>query len=328
MKLKGIPPWPVYSVAAGVLCVLALLSMLALDRMNWQKGEKSYIFTGARVHKAPKVQVKPAPAIVKEKQAEPRAEAVRKPEPKPKPKPPVKEPVRVRPAPAAAAPRSKVALVVDDMGNSLEALDELLGLGEPVTVSVLPYSPHSRETAEIAHRKGLEVLLHLPLESLNNHDSEAGIEGLIHSGMSEAEVRKTMADDLDRVPYIKGVNNHMGSKVTADEALMRIILEPLKEKGLFFLDSRTSGKSVAYAVARNMGIPAESRQVFLDADGNNGLIKERLLELFRLAQKEGRAIGICHPFRETLQTLKENFHLLKDYGLEAVLASELATPRD
>jgi polysaccharide deacetylase 2 family uncharacterized protein YibQ len=322
MKPKGISRWPVYSVAAGVLCVLALFSMLALDRMNWRKGEKSYIFTGARVPKAPKVQAKPVPKIVKEKPAE----AVRKPEPKPAP--PVKEPVRIQPAPAAAAPRSKVAIVMDDMGNSLEALDELLALGERVTVSILPYSPHSRETAEIAHRNGLEVILHLPLESLNNHDSEAGTEGLIHSGMSEAEVRKTMADNLDRVPYIKGVNNHMGSKVTADEALMRIILEPLKEKGLFFLDSRTSGRSVAYSVALNMGIPAEYRQVFLDADGSDGLIKERLLELFRLAKKEGRAIGICHPFRETLQTLKENVHLLKDYGLEAVFASELATPRD
>jgi hypothetical protein len=324
MKPKGILEWPVYSVAAWVLCVLALLSMLALDRMNWRKGEKSYIFTGARAPEGPKVRIKPAPAIVKEKPAEPPAGAVMKPEPKP----PVKEPVRVKPALAAAASRSMVALVVDDMGNSLEALDELLGLGESVTISVLPYSLHSRETAEIAHREGIEVLLHLPLESLNNHDSEAGMEGLIHSGMSEGEVRKTMADNLDQVPYIKGVNNHMGSKVTADEALMRTILEPLKEKGLFFLDSRTSGKSVAYSVARDMGIPAESRQVFLDADGKSELIKERLLELFRLAQKEGRAIGICHPFRETLQTLKENFHLLKDYGLEAVFASELATPRD
>jgi hypothetical protein len=324
MKPKGIPQWSVYSVAAWVLGGLALLSMLALDRINWRKGEKSYIFTGALVPKAPKIQVKPVPEIFKEERAEPPAEAVRKPEPKSAP--PAKEPVKVRPA--AAAPRSKVAIVMDDMGNSLEALDELLALGERVTVSVLPYSPHSRETAETAHRNGLEVLLHLPLESLNNKDSEAGTEGLIHSGMSEAEVRKIMADDLDRVPFVKGVNNHMGSKVTADEALMRTILEPLKEKGLFFLDSRTSGRSVAYTVARDMGIPAAYRQVFLDADGSNGLIKERLVELFRLAQKEGRAIGICHPFRETLQTLKENFHLLKDYGLEVVFASELATPRD
>ena len=120
----------------------------------------------------------------------------------------------------------------------------------------------------------------------------------------------------------------MGSKVTADEALMRTILEPLKEKGLFFLDSRTTARSVAYTVARDMGVPAEYRQVFLDADGSNGLIKDRLLELFRLAQKEGRAVGICHPFPETLQALKENIHLLKDYGLEAVFASELATLRD
>lgn len=321
MKPKGIPQWPIYSVAAWVLAGLAILSMLVLDRMNWKKGEKSYIFTGALVAKAPKGRIKPVPEITEEKKAEAPAEALRKPEPKLAT--PAKETVKARPE--AAAPRSKVAIVMDDMGNGLEALNELLVLGERVTVSVLPYGPYSRETAEIAHRNGLEVLLHLPLESLNNQDSEEGTEGLIRSGMDEAEVRKIMADNLGRVPYIKGVNNHMGSKVTADEAIMRIILEPIKEKGLFFLDSRTTARSVAYAVARDMGVPAEYRRVFLDADGSNGLIKERLLELFRLAQKEGRAVGICHPFPETLQALKENFHLLKDYGLEAVFASELAT---
>ena len=319
MKPKGILERTVYSVATVVLCVLAILSMLVLDRMNWRKGEKSYIFIGARISEAPKASDKPATEPVDKKRAEPPAEAVMKPEPKP----PVKEPARI--LAGAAASKGMVALVMDDMGNSLEALDELIDLGESVTISILPHSPYCRETAEIAHREGIEVLLHLPLESLNSQDSEAGTGGLIHSGMNEADVRKIMADNLGRVPHVKGVNNHMGSKVTADEALMRTILEPLKEKGLFFLDSRTSARSVAYTVARDMGIPAEYRQVFLDADGSNGLIKERLLELFRLAQKEGRAIGICHPFPETLQTLKENFHLLKDYGLEVVFASELAT---
>jgi len=321
MKPKGIPPWPVHPVAMWILAGLALLSMLALDHMNWRKGEKSYIFTGSLVPEAAKVQPKPVQKLVKEDRAEPPAEAARKPEPKSVP--PAKESVKIRPE--AAAPRGKVALVMDDMGNSREALDDLLALGGRVTVSVLPYSPHSRETAEIAHRNGIEVLLHLPLESLNSQDSEAGTEGLIQSGMNGADVRKIVAEDLARVPYVMGVNNHMGSKVTADEALMRTILEPLREKGLFFLDSRTSARSVAYAVARDMGIPAGYRQVFLDADGTNGLVKERLLELFKLAQKDGRAIGICHPFPETLQTLKENFHLLKDYGLEAVFVSELAT---
>ena len=210
------------------------------------------------------------------------------------------------------------------MGNSEEALDELLGLGEPVTVSILPYSPYALETASRAHEKGLEVLLHLPLESLNGNGSESGTEGLIRSGMSEEEVRSLVGEDLDRVPYVRGVNNHMGSKVTADAAMMREILEPIRERGLFFLDSRTSGKSVAYDVAVGMGVPAVSRQVFLDADGDTGRIRERLFELFRIAQRDGRAVGICHPFKETLRTLKEDFGLLRSYGLEAVFASEMA----
>ncbi|HEX2695603.1 MAG TPA: divergent polysaccharide deacetylase family protein, partial [Acidobacteriota bacterium] len=216
------------------------------------------------------------------------------------------------------------ALIVDDMGNSQEALEELLGLGEPVTVAILPYSPYALETARKAHEKGLEVLLHLPLESLNGNDAETGTEGLIRSGMSEEEVRSLLSEELDRIPYVRGVNNHMGSKVTADAAMMRAILEPIRERGLFFLDSRTSAKSVAYDVAVGMGIPAASRQVFLDADGDTGRIRERLFELFRIARRDGRAVGICHPFKETLQTLKENFGLLGSYGLKAVFASELA----
>jgi polysaccharide deacetylase 2 family uncharacterized protein YibQ len=221
--------------------------------------------------------------------------------------------------------KGRVALVVDDMGNSLEVLDELIALGEPITVSVLPFSPHAVETARIAEGKGLEVLLHLPLESLNGDESETGTQGMIRSEMDEARIRELMSENLGQVPHIKGVNNHMGSKVTSDEALMRLILEPIREKGLFFLDSRTSSRSVAYAVARKMNIPAAFRQVFLDADGDNRLIKDRLLELFRLAQKNGGAIGICHPFRETLAILKGNFHLLESYGLEAVVVSRLMT---
>jgi polysaccharide deacetylase 2 family uncharacterized protein YibQ len=142
--------------------------------------------------------------------------------------------------------------------------------------------------------------------------------------MGDEEIRSLLTEELDRVPYAQGVNNHMGSKVTADTAMMRAILEPIRERGLFFLDSRTSGKSVAYDVAVGMGIPAASRQVFLDADGDTGRIRERLLELFRIARRDGRAVGICHPFRETLRALKESFGLLGSYRLEAVFASEMA----
>ena len=319
---KRFSHWPVYSVAAWVLCGLALSAMLLLDHRNWTKGERSYIFTGSRAKKAPPVLPKAAAPAVK---ATPeRAKPGKTPEPEPraalKAAAPAKEPPAIK---RPSAPAGKVALIVDDMGNSREALEELLDLGEPVTVAILPYSPYALETARKAHEKGLEVLLHLPLESLNGDGSETGTEGLIRSGMGEEEVRSLLAEELDRIPYVRGVNNHMGSKVTADPAMMRVILEPIKERGLFFLDSRTSGKSVAYDMAVSMGIPAASRQVFLDADGNTGLIKERLLELFRIARRDGRAVGICHPFQETLRTLKENFGLLASYRLEAVFASEM-----
>ena len=323
MKKKLLPGgmfhWSVYSILGWALCGIALVSTLVLDHMSWKKGERSYVFTGPRAEKA-------ATAVQRlpEKPPEPGRKAeqpVREPEAKPV------VPEKAKPAAGikARVAAGKVALIVDDMGNSLEALDTLLGLAEPITVSVLPYGEYADETARIAHGRGLEVLLHLPLESLNNHESESGTRGLILSGMNEETIRTLVEEDLGRVPFIRGVNNHMGSKVTADESLMRIILEPIKRRGLFFLDSRTSGKSVAYDVARSMGIPTAYRQVFLDADGNSRLIKERLLELFRLARRDGRAIGICHPFPETLQALKNNFHLLESYGLKAVFASDLAT---
>lgn len=315
---KGFSHWPVYSIAAWVLCGLALSATLLLDHRNWTRGERSYIFTGSREKNAT-----PAPPVVKVPPEKATPEKVPELEPRAAPKTaaPAKEPPAAK---RPSAPFGKVALIVDDMGNSQAALEELLDLGEPVTIAILPYSPYALETARKAHEKGLEVLLHLPLESLNGNGSETGTEGLIRSGMGEAEIRSLLAEELDRIPYVRGVNNHMGSKVTADPEMMRAILEPIKERGLFFLDSRTSAKSVAYDVALGMGIPAASRQVFLDADGDAGLIKGRLLELFRIARRDGRAIGICHPFRETLRTLKENFGLLGSYGLEAVFASEMA----
>lgn len=323
MKKKQLPGGmsrgSVFSILGWALCGIALVATLVLDHMNWKKGEKSYIFARPRAEKAGA-----AVRRLPEKLPEPGRKAelpVRAPEAKPA------VPEKTRPAAGTRArvTGGKVALVVDDMGNSLEALDTLLGLAEPITVSVLPYGEYAGETASIAHGRGLEVLLHLPLESLNNHESESNTRGLILSGMNEESIRALVEEDLERVPFIRGVNNHMGSKVTADESLMRIVLEPIKRRGLFFLDSRTSGKSVAYDVARSMGIPTAYRQVFLDADGNSRLIKERLLELFRLARRDGRAIGICHPYPETLQTLKDNFHLLESYGLKAVFASDLAT---
>ena len=225
--------------------------------------------------------------------------------------------------PAKKAFRGQVALIMDDMGNSLETLDELIGLGRHVTVSVLPYSSHAADTARIAHENGLEVLLHLPLESLNNHDIMANTEGMILAGMTEPDIVRSFESSYARVPFAAGTNNHMGSRFTAERDLIRTILRPLKEKGLFFVDSRTTSKTVALDEARKMGIPSTERDVFLDADEDRGMIRGRLIELFQKARKKGHAVGICHPFPETLAVLKSSFRLVDSYGLEAVPVSRL-----
>jgi polysaccharide deacetylase 2 family uncharacterized protein YibQ len=224
---------------------------------------------------------------------------------------------------AKKAPRGQVALIMDDMGNSLETLDELIALGRPVTISVLPYSSHAAETARIAHERGLEVLLHLPLESVNNYEAMANTEGLIMAMMTGPAIVAAFEASYDRVPFAAGTNNHMGSRFTAERELMRTILRPIKERGLFFVDSRTTAKTVALEEARKMGVPATQRDVFLDADEDRGRIRGRLIELLQKARKKGRAVGICHPFPETLAVLKSSLYLLDAYNLEAVPVSKL-----
>ena len=225
--------------------------------------------------------------------------------------------------PPVMEPTSKVALIMDDMGYSLDAIYDILSLQEPITVAVIPFSPLSEQTAQIAHQGGLEILLHLPLESINDTEANNGIQGMITTDMSRQEIITTVARNLDQVPYIIGVNNHMGSKVTPIESLMNIILQQLKQRDLFFVDSRTTGKSVAYDMALRLDIPTAQRHIFLDGELDEGYIKEKLIELFSLAQRRGEAVGICHPLPETLKVLKAYFRLAGEYGVKPVFISEL-----
>jgi polysaccharide deacetylase 2 family uncharacterized protein YibQ len=222
-----------------------------------------------------------------------------------------------------AVPLYRVALIMDDMGYSLDAIYDIISLQEAITIAIIPFSPVGEQTAQIAHQNGLEILLHLPLESVNNAEAHNGIEGMISAEMSAQDIIMQVERNLDQVPYISGVNNHMGSKVTPDEPLMRTILERLKQRNLFFVDSRTTGKSVAYDVALQMEIPAAQRHVFLDNEPDEDAIKEKLVELFTLAQSRGEAIGICHPLPETIKVLKENFRMAEKYGVRPVFVSEL-----
>ncbi len=238
---------------------------------------------------------------------------------------------RTGPDPTGAASRpgqtqpalNKVAIIIDDMGNSLEAIEEVTRLGQAITVAILPYSRLAHETATIARQNNLEVILHLPLESLYNYYDNNHTQGIIHSGMDADEIIRAVEESVGQVPYIDGVNTHMGSKITSDPVLIRIVLEQLKNRGLYFIDSRTTAESVAFDEAQRMGIPSAFRNVFLDSEIEEGFIRSQLIRLFRHAQQNGSAVGICHPSPETLKVLRENLHLVERYGLQTVFASEV-----
>lgn len=219
--------------------------------------------------------------------------------------------------------RKRFAIIVDDMGYSIDAINEISSLDTALTVAILPYSSLGRETAHIAQGSNLEVILHLPLESLNNVYDNNNTEGIIHTGMSRDEIIQNVQKSLAQIPFIVGVNTHMGSKITTDAELMRVILGQLQGKRLFFIDSRTTARSVAHDVAQEMGIPSGRRHIFLDSEIDEEFIKSQLFTLFQEAEKNGSAIGICHPSPETLKVLKENLHKASEYELFPVYASDI-----
>jgi len=239
-----------------------------------------------------------------------------------KPKPPSPEKMVLKEAAPFKKPAIRVAIVIDDMGGDLKKLRSLLAFDKRITVAVLPRLRFSKAAAVEAHRMGAEVLLHLPMEPENRINNPGG--GALLTGMSVEEIKKMVASDISAVPYIDGVNNHMGSRFTENEALMRTVLGVLKENGFFFLDSRTSPHSVARRVAEELGVRYASRDVFLDNKRDRIYIRGQFKELLRIARKRGRAIAIGHPYPETIEVLKEVVsEEFGKNGFELVRLSEL-----
>jgi len=218
--------------------------------------------------------------------------------------------------------RGKAAVIMDDLGYNIETVQSLCSLKRPVTASILPYEPFTREAAEAAHECGLEIMLHLPLESPVEKSGE-NAPGTILSRMSGDEIRGNILSCLDRVPWRLGANNHTGSKVTESAEIMAVILAVLKDRGFYFIDSRTTSHTVASQAARLQGVPTASRDVFLDDTLQESAIRGQMEKLFRLARDRGRAVGICHPKKETFAALEKYLGLSERYGVELVFASEI-----
>ncbi|RMF47951.1 MAG: divergent polysaccharide deacetylase family protein [Deltaproteobacteria bacterium] len=224
--------------------------------------------------------------------------------------------------PVPADTRPAVAIIMDDLGGNLGAARNLLATGLPVTFSVLPNTRHAAETATLAHRYGREVMIHLPMEPLGYPAANPGRDALMVD-LPDEELRSRFLHYLEVVPYAVGGNNHMGSRFTADARGMRVILELMKAEGLFFVDSRTSGASVAGTLARKLGVPSADRDVFLDNRQDVAAIEAQVDKLVARALKRGRAIGICHPYPETIQALANKKDLLQNGRIRMVAASRL-----
>jgi polysaccharide deacetylase 2 family uncharacterized protein YibQ len=219
------------------------------------------------------------------------------------------------------AASARLAIILDDLGYDRGATAAVFALPYALTLSVLPNLPHSADVAEEADRRGYQVLLHLPMESANGGAKPEAIE--LRRGMQPGEVTRLLAEMLETVPHAVGVNNHQGSLATADAPLMAAVMAALRERQLFFIDSRTTTATVAYDAAVEARVPAASRKVFLDDIPAREAILRQLALAARHARQQGSAIAIGHPYPATLQALEEYLPQLEAQGIALVFASEL-----
>jgi uncharacterized protein len=227
-----------------------------------------------------------------------------------------------KPSMPKMAVRPKVAIVIDDLGGENQMSQEILRWNVPLTLSILPFTPYSKVLAQQAHQRGKEVILHLPMEPYGYPQTKPG-EGVLLEEMEGEKLLRQLSRDLEAVPDIKGVSNHMGSRLMEDPAKVRIVMKELKRRDLFFLDSRTTPQTTGLQIAESIGVRATERSLFLDHSQDPEEIKRQLEKLAQLSLETGKAIGIGHPHPSTLKSLKEMIPRMKRKGIEIVPLSSL-----
>ena len=221
----------------------------------------------------------------------------------------------------AAKNSARLAIIIDDLGSDRAAAEAVFALGYPLTISILPNHEHSPDIAQEAHRRGFQVMLHLPMQSVANETPEAQE---LRSGMPAPEVAAMVDRFLQNVPDAAGVNNHQGSQATADAALMDELMPVLRDRHLFYLDSRTTAATVAYDTAQDFGVRSAFRNVpFLDDVTQVAAVRKQLELSLRGAREKGEALAIGHPHPATLQALREVLPQAQAQGVRLVIASEL-----
>lgn len=217
--------------------------------------------------------------------------------------PPEKKPLKPPPPPEKKQ-LPLVAIIIDDLGYDKKIAEKLSQLNAKITFSILPHSPFQDSIARLSKDKGLETMLHLPMEPIEYPNVDPG-PGTLLTSMTPDQLIRQLKKNLNAVPDVKGVNNHMGSKMTAESSQMYQIFSILKKRDLYFVDSRTSAQTLGKPSARLFQIPFAQRDVFLDHLPDAQSIRKQIKELIRIAQRNGYAVGIGHPHSTTYKVLRE-----------------------
>lgn len=213
-----------------------------------------------------------------------------------------------------------ITIIIDDLGNNLQHGQRAIDLPGAVTYSFLPFTPFSKRLAEQAHRQGKEIMLHLPMD--NSHGGPLGPGGLtLNQPLPLYE--QQLKDAIAVIPYVSGINNHTGSRLTANSERMQWLMQSLKHYPLYFVDSRTSAQSVAAATSKKLHIPTLKRDVFLDHEATAEFTDRQFKRLIKIARQRGNAVAIGHPYPSTLSYLEKILPQLDAMNIQLVSPSQL-----
>jgi len=220
---------------------------------------------------------------------------------------------------AVANSQPTISIIIDDVGDNKNLGYRAARLHKDIALSVLPHTPFSNEIAKFGHQQGMDILLHQPMQSFTNNDLLG--PGALLQNMNRQQFAKILDDNINAIPFIVGINNHMGSLLTTDQQKMNWLMAELKHRDLFFIDSRTTNKSIANKTAHYWQLPTMNRRIFLDHTDDPEAIAKQFKRLVYFAKKYGHAIAIGHPKRNTLRFLEQELPSLSDKGISLISPS-------
>lgn len=218
-----------------------------------------------------------------------------------------------------------ISIIIDDMGNQYKTGYRAVTLPGAVACAFLPHTPFTHKLAVMAHSYNKEVMLHAPMQANgNNHLGPGGLT----VDMSQEQFLKTLREDIEAVPHVAGISNHMGSLLTQHPDHMVWLMHEMNRHGnLFFVDSKTTRKSIASRVAGDVGIPNVERDVFLDNVLETAEIEKQFKKLIKIAKIKGSAIAVGHAYNPTLEYLEKELLKLDEYGVKLIPLSRMIEHR-